>query len=150
MEDFIEKKANEIGKHPVRTSIKLLVGIMFIAFVVNIVGSSFGYFSDAAAVAKKEFGPKAALTKYEWFIDASNQIEKKKKDVIIYQSKIDDMCDKIYDRYTGEQCMTWYQELAGIKSSYNDLVADYNSQSQKFNWSMFNTKTPIPKQYKTK
>jgi len=150
MEDFLEKKLKDFGNAPIISTIKFAVIIMFILFLINIVGTFFGYFGEAASVAKKEFGPQSALTKYEWFIETSNQLKKKQSDILVYQDKINKMnCDEIHDRLTGEACMTWYQELAGVKSSYNDLVAEYNSQSQKFNWSMFNTKN-IQTTYNTK
>ena len=36
--------------------------------------------------------------------------------------------------------MVLLQEVADIKSAYNNLVFEYNLQSPKFNWKIFNTK----------
>ena len=114
---------------------------------LKLAGSALGWFSEAAQVAKEEFGPKAALKKYEWFKDASEQIRKLDSDIRIYEEKQALICIPGMDRISREQCMLWSQEVAGIKSAYNDTVAEYNAQSQKFNWEMFDT-TQIPTSYK--
>ena len=130
----------------------ILKGILyFFGFVVVIGSISYvlGWFGSAATVAKKEFGPQVALKKYEWFINASNQLNKQAIDIELYQAKIDRTCTSHMDRLAREQCMVWEQELIGVKSNYNSVVAEYNSQSEKFNWSLFNTKN-LPTNYTTK
>ena len=130
----------------------ILKGILyFFGFIVVIGSISYvlGWFGSAATVAKKEFGPQVALKKYEWFINASNQLNKQSIDIELYQAKIDRTCTSDIDRLAREQCMVWEQELIGVKSNYNSVVAEYNSQSEKFNWSLFNTKN-LPTSYTTK
>ena len=105
----------------------------------------FGLIGSTTKVAKKEFGAEAALKKYEWFKDASNEIERKLKDISVYENKIEKLCSN--DK--SNNCMIMQEQLFGLISNYNGLVADYNSASSKFNWNLFNTEN-IPTTYKTK
>lgn len=104
------------------------------------------WLGGAAKVAQKEFSAETMLKKYEWFKNASNQIEKRSKDIQIYAIKQESMCVGQTDRLAREQCMMWAQEVAGIKSAHNSLVAKYNSQASKFNWAAFNADN-IPTTY---
>ena len=113
---------------------------------LGLAGSALGWFTEAAQVAKEEFGPRASLKKYEWFKDASEQIVKLGNDVQLYEDKQKSLCYKGMDRISREQCMLWSQELAGIKSARNGVVAEYNAQSNKFNWSAYNV-DHLPVQY---
>lgn len=123
----------------------LLIMVTFTG--LSLVGSALGWFTEAAQVAKEEFGPRNALKKYEWFKDASEQIRKLDSDIRVYEDKQVLLCVSGMDRIAREQCMLWSQEVAGVKSAYNGVVAEYNAQSQKFNWEMFDT-TQIPTTYK--
>lgn len=131
-------------KEALRTStlsgFKVFATIMLVVFALSALGMLFGWFGSAAKVTQKEFEPEAALKKYEWFISAANELDKMDSDILIYKDKQDQLCVSGMDRIAREQCMIWGQEVAGIKSAYNGLVAEYNSQSQKFNWNLFNTK----------
>ena len=118
-------------------------------FLITMVGIwILGWFGNAASVAKKEFSPEASLKKYEWFKDTAQQATKLSKDILIYEAK-QELCVGQRDRVIMEQCMLWSQEVAGIKSAYNDVVAEYNAQSSKFNWSMYNVDS-IPISFKEK
>ena len=124
-----------------------IAGITLLIFLgLTVFGGMLGFIGDTAAVAKKEFGPSASLKKYEWFKDTSFTIKKLNSDISIYEDK-QIICIGQTNRITMEQCMLWSQELAGIKSAYNDTVAEYNSQSSKFNWSMYNIDS-IPTSFK--
>jgi len=114
----------------VALGLAILLGLFVITNLTTWLGG-------AAKVAQKEFSAEAMLKKYEWFKDASHQIEKRGKDIQIYTEK-QTMCVGQIDRLAREQCMMWSQEVAGIKSAHNSLVAEYNAQSSKFNWSAFN------------
>jgi len=109
------------------------------------VGSVFGWFGEAARVARQEFGPKAVLQKYEWFKDAAAQLDKKRADIEVYGSRLkgmesdyDGVPRREWDRTDKEQMSIWQAELAGVKASYNSLAAEYNAQMSKFNWSFAN------------
>lgn len=90
-------------------------------------------------VVKKELDPQELLRKYEWFKDASAQLDKKIADINVYQAKVSKY-EKMenLDRTSREQLMTWDQELAGIKASFNSLAAEYNSNMKKINWRFCN------------
>jgi len=118
--------------------VKIWIAVMGIFGVIGLTSFIIKGTGEAMDVAHKEFGAKAALSKYEWFIDTSAILDKMASDIGIYTEK-QKMCETVRDRLSREQCMLWSQELAGIKSTYNDTVAEYNSASKKFNWELFNT-----------
>jgi len=124
-----------------KETLKWLGVIIVISAILFVVG----IFGETAQVAKDEFGAKASLKKYEWFINTSNEIDKLSSDIKIYENKQLMCSNRIKDRIASEQCMLWLQEVAGIKSAYNDVVSEYNSASSKFNWEFYNTQNIKPK-----
>lgn len=100
---------------------------------------------QAKEVAIDEFGPKALLVKYEWFKDASAQLDKKNADIKVFEVRLKEIKNQFKDkeipRHIYEQYMIWHSEVAGIKASYNSLAAEYNSQMAKFNWQFCNAGT---------
>ncbi len=141
----------------------ILFFLVIVAVIVIAVGGYiFGWFGEAAVVAKEEFGPRAALKKYEWFKDTSAQLDKKKADIEVYQGRVDDLEETYKDtprkewaREDREQHNIWKSEVAGIKASYNLLAANYNSQMKKFNWKFANAgelpegaDEPLPREFK--
>lgn len=158
--DSYEGAAN---KGPMQIGFKVVVlAAIFIAGIWGI-GSVFGWFGEAAQVAKDEFGPRAMLTKYEWFKDASAQLDKKKADIGVYDSRVNDLFSdyegvkrKDWPRSDREQLSVWRSEVAGVRASFNGLAADYNAQMAKFNWSFANAGSlpqgatqPLPREYKS-
>jgi hypothetical protein len=156
-------------KGPGRLFPKILMAGCLVVVVLSVVGvglSFFGFFTGAAtnavSVAKKEFYPDALLKKYEWFKNASAQLDKKVADISVYEGRFIDMED-VYDgvprrewpRSDREQYNLWRTEAAGIKASYNLLAAEYNAQMVKFNWRFTNVgdlppgaETPLPREHK--
>lgn len=129
---------------------------LFLAIALIIGGTGYiaGWFTDAASTAKKEFSASAMLRKYEWFKDASAQLDKKRADISVYESRLK-AASNSDDRVIAEQRMIWMTELAGIKASYNGLAAEYNSQMAKFNWAFANAGMlpegavdPLPREFK--
>jgi hypothetical protein len=97
--------------------------------------------SEAVEVAHEEFGPRELLRKYEWFKDAAAQLDKKRADIGVYETRLKTMKEdygdtprKDWDRTDKEQRNVWLGEMAGVKASYNGLAAEYNSAMAKFNW----------------
>ncbi len=111
----------------------IVIALSAIFGAVSLVG---GFFSSSARVVQKEFYPEALLRKYEWFKDAAAQLDKKRADVAVYEARLKEA--KVIDRVEREQRMLWQTELAGVKSSYNALAAEYNAQMAKFNWRFTN------------
>ncbi|HEU0085377.1 MAG TPA: hypothetical protein VFQ59_00230 [Candidatus Paceibacterota bacterium] len=127
--------------------------------VFIVIGYLFGWFSQAADVAKKEFGPKAALAKYEWFIDQANRIEKMDQDVILFEKRVISV-ENQYKGY-GKDISKWpphiqvqynverqqaREDLLAVASQRNNIVREYNSQSEKFNWAPFKTDPRKPQE----
>jgi hypothetical protein len=115
----------------------------------SIFGNAIGLFSEGAAVAGEELGPRAALRKYEWFKNASTQLARKAADITVYQSRVDDMAEgymgtprKDWDRVDKEQMSQWMAEVARVKASYNGLAAEYNAAASKVNWASFEGDVP--------
>lgn len=155
--DKYEKAAE---KGPMNFFWKALGPFLLIILVLSVAVYIFGWFGEAAQVAKEEFGPSAALEKYEWFIDQANFIEKMNKDIEIFQNRITKV-NKEFSAY-GENKSKWpphiqiqyndrisnvRDDLAAIMSQRNNLVKDYNAESNKFNWKPFKTKPDLPKEH---
>ena len=118
--------------------------------------------NEAVDVAHEEFGPRELLRKYEWLKDAAAQLDKKKADIKVYKAGLTDLADT----YEGVKRIDWAkedrehhnlltQQVAGVRASYNDLAADYNSQMSKINWRFTNAgqlpegaTEPLPREFK--
>jgi len=137
-----------------------VVPLVFGAIVVlGVISYALGWFGEAASVAQDEFGPKAALEKYEWFKDQSARIEKSKADIMTFEERVKGI-EKQYSGY-GKDMAKWpphiqvqynsakqtsRDDLTAIVSNYNNLVKEYNAASSKFNWVPFKTKSDKPKE----
>ena len=153
-------KAAEKG--PMSLALKVIFFMVVISVVLGSIGYTLGWFSDAATVAKQEFGPSAMLKKYEWFKDAAAQLEKKQADIGVYDGRTKAMGETYknlprqkWPREDREQYNVWSSEVAGVKASYNMLAAEYNAQMVKFNWRFANAgdlpkgaDNPLPREFK--
>jgi len=157
-------EASALGRWTLRTGFfKVVLPLMLFAVAVGIAGNFFGWFGEAASVARQEFGTKEMLRKYEWFKDASAQLDKKQADIEVYKSRLQKLASDYqdiprykWDRTDKEQANLWQQEVAGVIASYNSLAAEYNSQMSKINWRFANVgslpegaTSALPKAYKT-
>jgi len=131
------------------TLFKVLLTLMFVGAGLSAVGYTLGWFKDAGQVVREEFGPKAALHKYEWFKDAGAQLDKKKADIGVYETRMTQLRSDYgdaprseWDRTDKEQMNQWSVEVAGVTASYNSLAAEWNSQISKFNWQVFQGDLP--------
>ena len=130
---------------PIALALKGLLGLLVVVVLVWAVGSTLGWFQEAAEVSREEFGPRALLQKYEWFKDASAQLDKKQADIRVYEARLDAL-EQAYvgvqradwDRVDKQQSNQWRAELAGVIASYNGLTAEYNAEMSKFNWRFAN------------
>jgi hypothetical protein len=137
------------------------VALPLIAVVAlgGIVTRALGWWGEAADVAQTEFGPKAMLKKYEWFVDQASRIDKMDADVALYTKRVVGVADQYVSTF-GADKTAWSpavqmqynsertqarDDLMAIVSQRNNLVREYNAQSEKFNWSGFNTKADRPK-----
>ncbi|MEK7183126.1 MAG: hypothetical protein AAB776_00660 [Patescibacteria group bacterium] len=143
-------------------ALKVVVLMFVLTAVIGGGAYVFGWFGQTANVAKEEFGPRAALEKYEWFKDAAAQLEKKQADVTVYQGRLDQMAADYagktrddWPREDRQQYNTWASEVAGVKASYNQLAAEYNANMAKVNWQFAEVgdlppgaETPLPREFK--
>lgn len=150
------------GKGPLTFFFKILGPILLIIFVLGLVGIPLGWFSGATKVVQKEFGAEMLLKKYEWFKNASAELDKKRADIAVYEGRLSGL-EQTYAKLTRErwpredreQYNVWQSEVAGVKASYNSLAAEYNSQMSKFNWRFTNVgdlppgaTEPLPREVK--
>lgn len=140
-----------------------IVILMVAGLGLRIVGGALGWFGQAVEVAQEQFGPRALLQKYEWFKDASAQLDKLNADIRVYEQRR----KALADTYDGTSRAAWPRddrqewnliasEVAGVKASYNGLAADYNAQMAKFNYAFTNAgQLPqgadrvLPREYRT-
>jgi hypothetical protein len=114
-----------------------------VLLILAVVFYVLGWFGEAGTVAREQFGPKAAIRKYEWFKDAAAQLDKKRADIAVYAAQVEaaEKGDTSH-RDVRQDISLRRAELAGMIASYNALAADYNAASSKFNWSKFEGDLP--------
>lgn len=132
-----------------KPEIKFIAWIAAICLISTIIFVPVRYFNNLSETAYEEFKPSEMLRKYEWFKDAGSVLDAKLKDINVYQSRLDLMIEsyddtkrKDWDRTDKETFNIWSLEVSGIKASYNQLAAEYNSNISKFNWSSFEGDRP--------
>jgi hypothetical protein len=137
----------------------VVIAIIVIACIFAIIMFFTG---GAANVAAKELNPSVLQDKYEWFKDASAQLDAKIANIEVYQGRI----NRLQNIYNGtprnqwnradiDQINLYESEVGGIKASYNSLASTYNSEMSKWNWRFTNvgdlpegaTKV-LPREYK--
>jgi len=137
--------------------IGLLAIVMLAALgaFAGIIGRGCSVAGEVATVAQKELGATALLKKYEWFKNASAQLDKKRADIKVYENQIARGAGRATDRFTQDRLFQWETELMGVRSSYNSLAAEYNAQMAKINWRFTNigdlpsgASEPLPRSFK--
>lgn len=137
--------------------------LLFIALIgLTVVSRGCNWIGKAADVVQNEIAPDNLLKKYEWFKDASAQLDKKMADILVYEHRLKALVEAYpnesrskWARDDREQFSIWSSEVAGIKASFNSLAADYNSQMAKINWRFCNVgdlprgaSVALPREYK--
>lgn len=145
--------------------IGVIIAVMALTTVLGLASCAFGLIggaaNNAAKVVQKEFYPDALLRKYEWFKDASAQLDKKQADIAVYDARLKSLTDAYagtprgrWPRDDREQFSIWMSEAAGVRASYNELAAEYNAEMAKFNWRFTNVGDvpqggkPLPREYR--
>jgi len=153
-------------KGPLALLLKIVVLFAIAAVLFGGMGYLFGWCGEAAQVTQEEFGPRAELKKYEWFKDASAQLDAKRANISAGVVRLKSLKDA-YTRdgeplprsqWARTDLETYNQvqaEIAGMKASYNDLAAQYNADMKKFNYRFANrgelpegATDPLPREYK--
>jgi len=144
---------------------KIIATVILLLFAVMIASGlreCTRYVKSAKETAYKEFNAETLLKKYEYFKDVSAQLDRKTADIYVFKLKIEDLKLEYanvprenWARDDREALNVWKSELDGLKSSYNQLAAEYNSAMSKFNYSFCNVgelpkgaEHPLPREYK--
>lgn len=148
-------------RNPFGTFFKVIILLMFCGFGFSVVGHVFGWFGEAATVAREEFGPRALLEKYEWFKDASASADAKLASIKAFKARESALIDTFgpnateYPRDIRMELAQIRTEVAGAIASYNLLAADYNAAMAKFNYRFTNVgdlpagaTEPLPREFK--
>ena len=128
---------------------KLMLALILIIIPMSLIlkacGAITGWWSKAIDVVSEELSPKELLRKYTWFKDCAAVLDKKQADIEVYDTKAKSILKdyegvprKDWPRDERETIRQWETEFAGIKASYNQLAAEYNSQMSKINWRFCN------------
>jgi hypothetical protein len=142
----------------------MLVGILSVIFAVTCrtCNTAVKMVDNAQKTVYEQFKPEELLRKYEWFKDASSQLDQKLATLKVYENKFNDLKQQYnnvprnkWGSDDREQYNIWQSEQAGISASYNDLAAQYNSAMSKFNYRFCNkgdlpqgATEPLPREYK--
>lgn len=119
--------------------------------------------NKTGALAEQEFSPEVLLRKYEWFKDAAAKLDAKAAGIAIAEGRLKGLeaqysgaPRKEWARADVEQSNLWSQEVAGLKSSYNNLAADYNARMAKVNFRFCNAgdlpkgaDKPLPREFRS-
>ncbi|MEK7064412.1 MAG: hypothetical protein AAB973_02270 [Patescibacteria group bacterium] len=134
------------------------LAILLLIAALGAVAYGLGWIGSAGEVVKEEFGPQAALEKYEWFIDQAEAIEKADADIALFEQRRADIETQYTSTY-GADKTKWSpgvqvqynheiqiarDDLMAIISNRNNIVKDYNAQSEKFNWAPFKGRADYP------
>lgn len=148
---------DNVNSNPISFAIKAILVVALLSGIIAVISYGFGWIGQGANVVKDEFGPKAALKKYEWFVDQANRIKKMDQDITIFSQRQASI-EKKYESY-GKDKLKWSPDIriqynreiqqstddrTAIVSQRNTLVQEYNAASEKFNWAPFNTRTDKP------
>ena len=139
----------------------IIVAIFVISIGSFVIGNCSRWVGNGVETAHQQFDPSALLAKYEWFKDASAQLDNKVANIQVYESELSgyqkDYGNNLsnYPRDIRETMEQHKSEMMGIINSYNSLASDYNSAMVKFNYKFCNVgtlpqgaDTPLPREYK--
>lgn len=126
-----------------------LCGILalLLVFFVGTCNTGAAMIQNAQKTVYEQFKPEELLRKYEWFKDASAQLDAKLANLKAYEDRFTTMrreygADSVsrnkWSRDDKEQWNIWQSEAVGLKASYNDLSAQYNAAMVKFNYRFCN------------
>ena len=107
-----------------------------------VVGGLGWWAGEAAGVARDEFGPRAAVRKYEWFKDAWAQLQAREANIRERKTQLaaleDSYAGASRGQWAREDRQTWAQisaEVSGMVAAYNALAAEYNANRSKATFS---------------
>lgn len=128
-------------------AIAAILGFIILGIVLSTCNTGMKMQQNLQQTVYDEFKPSELLRKYEWFKNASSQLDQKKSSLEVYKDRFvelkqsyqkDSLNRSKWSREDKEQWNIWQSEYAGLKASYNDLAAQYNSAMSKFNYRFCN------------
>ncbi len=151
--DDVDAMTSEAGWTFWKAFNRVVLPFIAVCVLIGAIGYGLGWFGEAADVAREQFGPRASLQKYEWFKDQSSRIDKMDQDIALFEQRRAGVKTQFVSAY-GEDRAKWpptaqmqyasdrkqaTDDLLAILSQRNNLVREYNAQSEKFNWKTYNT-----------
>jgi hypothetical protein len=135
----------------------VFIAVGIIVAIITL-GALLGFIGEGCSVAKDEFGPRAMLKKYEWFIDQATRLDKVQEDIAVFNEKIVQVDEQYSEETYGPKkdwpldVRTMYNkersrardDAVAMVSMFNGLAREYNAQSSKFNWAPFESKPDCP------
>jgi hypothetical protein len=133
------------SKGPIGFGMKWIFVVFALACFGGVLSYGIGWIGEAGQVVKEQFSPRALLQKYEWFKDASAQLDSKVANIDAAQARIKSMNETYagtprnqWVRADVEQYNLWQNEVSGLKANFNNLAAEYNASMAKFNYRFTN------------
>ncbi len=154
------------SKGPISYIWKVFLIVVVAGLGIGAVNFVIGYVNDGAQVVREETSPRALLNKYEWFKDASAQLDAKKANIAAQELRLKALTDAYVVEGKAQPRSQWARtdlesfnqitaEVSGLKASYNDLAAQYNAQMVKINFAFANVgqlpqgaANPLPREYR--
>jgi hypothetical protein len=138
----------------------VLLLLLCVAIPVTCVGCRWA--NNAEKVAYDEFSASSLRDKYEWFKNAAAKLDAKSASIKVAEANLrslerqyEGVARKDWPRADLEAHSIRSQELAGLKMSFNQLAADYNSRMSKENYRFCNVgdlpkgaTQPMPREFK--
>lgn len=129
-------------KGPFAFFLKVLVPVVLVIVIIAVIGYVFGWFGEAATVAREEFGPRAAVKKYEWFKDKSNSLSAAEKRIKITKTALESFKKDAGPRkdWTFEDKDEYSRlttDLRGQEAHFEQLKAEYRAACEKVHWEVF-------------
>jgi len=121
--------------------------ILILSLIMGTCNTAVKMVNNANKVVYDQFKPEELLRKYEWFKDASAQLDAKLANLNDYRQRYatikegygaDSLNRSKWSRDDREQYNTWQSEESGVKASFNTLAAEYNAAMSKFNYRFCN------------
>ncbi|MBA4234002.1 MAG: hypothetical protein C0465_25860, partial [Ralstonia sp.] len=120
------------SKGPIGFGMKWIFVVFALACFGGVLSYGIGWIGEAGQVVKEQFSPRALLQKYEWFKDASAQLDAKVANIDAAQARIKSMNETYagtprnqWVRADVEQYNLWQNEVSGLKANFNNLAAEY-------------------------
>jgi|GEM_PF-6931792 len=129
-------------------SIKNIIIIVLCLFLIPgvfIAAKSTWFLERTVDVAQKELDPQELLRKYDWLKSAQASLDAKLSTIEVDNGKIKAMetsyagvARNQWAETDAVQYNQWQAERDGVKASYNNLAAEYNTRMSEVHWSFSN------------